>query len=356
MAADFVMISLPQNHPGVFQKLGAPHYSTAPQEATLIVWNKVSWDESPSELTSHLSNSLSKWFFHLWIVCHSGFCTWTTGIAMCCCRGHFLPMENPRHEEVGASKPTRTLRKRLRVLCLHFFVDRDFVWLDPATAQLIQSFIQISAFQITTSETQISRTIEIPHRHGFLPNVLRPWDSDWWLVPSICESQWGFRDYPESQWKSSPIGCHQKPPFLKYLDISHKIGLRWKIPGATSRMWNNQPVSETQLAGFVMAIWSHWGPDGSLKPFLEDGTGDLPKDGKVKMQWLKTVASCTLLGTTCSISRPQSCRCFQNPTFLSSLGTLHISFLRNAGIAWWSWSRVTQKEMNWFQLVSAKSK
>ena len=57
---------------------------------------------------------------------------------ICHCRGHF-PVNIFPTEEVGASKPTRTLRcKRLRVLCLHYFLDKDFVQLDPATAaQLI---------------------------------------------------------------------------------------------------------------------------------------------------------------------------------------------------------------------------
>ena len=57
---------------------------------------------------------------------------------ICHCRGHFAFNIFPT-EEVDASKPTRTLRcKRLRVLYLHYFLDKDFVQLDPATAaQLI---------------------------------------------------------------------------------------------------------------------------------------------------------------------------------------------------------------------------
>ena len=59
---------------------------------------------------------------------------------ICHCRGHF-PFNIFPTEKVGASKPTRTLCcKRLRVLCLHYFLDKDFVQLDPATAaQLIPS-------------------------------------------------------------------------------------------------------------------------------------------------------------------------------------------------------------------------
>ena len=57
---------------------------------------------------------------------------------ICHCRGHF-PFNIFPTEEVGTSKPTRTLRcKRFRVFCLHYFLDKDFVQLDPATAaQLI---------------------------------------------------------------------------------------------------------------------------------------------------------------------------------------------------------------------------
>jgi hypothetical protein len=63
---------------------------------------------------------------------------------ICHCRGHF-PFNIFPTEEVGASKPTRTLRcKRLRLLCLHYFLDKDFVQLDPATAaQLIHIHIYI---------------------------------------------------------------------------------------------------------------------------------------------------------------------------------------------------------------------
>ena len=79
-------------------------------------------------------------FLLLLIVCHTlrfrlhG----TQTFHICHCRGHF-PFNIFPTEEVGASKPTRTLRcKRLRLLCLHYFLDKDFVQLDPATAaQLI---------------------------------------------------------------------------------------------------------------------------------------------------------------------------------------------------------------------------
>lgn len=53
-------------------------------------------------------------------------------------RGHFLFNMFPT-EQVRSSKPTKTLRcTTLRVLCLHYFLNKDFVQLDPATAaQLI---------------------------------------------------------------------------------------------------------------------------------------------------------------------------------------------------------------------------
>ena len=50
----------------------------------------------------------------------------------------FFSIYFPQKRWVLRSQPERYAAKRLRVLCLHYFLDKDFVQLDPATAaQLI---------------------------------------------------------------------------------------------------------------------------------------------------------------------------------------------------------------------------
>jgi hypothetical protein len=93
---------------------------------------------------------------------------------ICHCRGHF-PFNIFPTEEVGASKPTRTLRcKRLRVLCLHYFLDKDFVQLDPATAaQLIHIHIYIYTYR-ERENIYTHRHISSKKTKNFHPQPISP--------------------------------------------------------------------------------------------------------------------------------------------------------------------------------------